>query len=347
MAKVKNLTHDHRIMSTSLQQSALVIDSHNDSIVAHIRRNLSMAGKDKPAGHAGTVRYLREHLESSDVQLNFSKMKQGGLDAAFFAVDVTRAWHNHLAYAMDAFGFFHQEVKANQDTILIARCAGDITEAKEAGKLAAVLVIENSEGIDRSLNTLHSLYEAGVRSIGITHNLNTWASTGNAEEHRNSGLTNFGVDLVKEMNELGMLVDVSHISERGFYDVLDITAHPIIASHSNCRALWEHSRNLRDDQIKAIAENGGVIGVTFVRNFVDDRNPTFEKLMDHIEHVIQLVGPDHAGIGSDFDGGGDLVSDATDYPSITDALQQRGHSDEVIRKVLGQNHLRIFQAVCG
>jgi membrane dipeptidase len=333
--------------SDSLHQSALVIDSHNDSIVAHIRRNLSMAGSTEPAGHAGTVSYLREYIDNSNVQLNFSKMKQGGLDAAFFAVDVTRAWHNHLAYAMDAFGFFHQEVKANPDAILIARCAADITEAKNAGKLAAILVIENSEGIDRSLNTLHSLYEIGVRSIGITHNLNTWASTGNAEEHRNSGLTNFGVDLVKEMNALGMLVDVSHISERGFYDVLEIAERPIIASHSNCRALWDHPRNLRDDQIKAIAANAGVIGVTFVRDFVDDQDPTFEKLIDHIDHIIQLVGPDHAGIGSDFDGGGDLVSDTTDFPTITEALQQRGHDDEVIRKILGQNHLRVFQAACG
>jgi membrane dipeptidase len=334
-------------MPNTLHENAIVIDSHNDSIVAHIRRHISFNGDAAPAGHKGTVSYLREHIDSPDVQLNFRKMKQGGLDAAFFAVDVTRAWHNHLAYAMDAFGFFHQEVKANPDTILIARSANDITEAKEAGKLAAVLVIENSEGLDRSLNTLHSLYEIGVRSIGITHNLNTWASTGNAEEHRNSGLTNFGVDLIKEMDQLGMLVDVSHISERGFYDVLDIAERPIIASHSNCRALWDHPRNLKDEQIKAIAKNGGVIGITFVRDFVDDQEPTLEKLIDHIDHIIQLVGPDHAGIGSDFDGGGDLVTDTTEFPVITEELQQRGYDDEVIRKILGQNHLRVLQAACG
>ena len=331
----------------SLHQNALTIDSHNDSIVAHIRRNISFAGGEAPAGHSGTVRYLRDHIASANVQLNFPKMKQGGLDAAFFAVDVTRAWHNHLAYAMDALGFFHQEVKVHLEVIQIARCADDIVDAKDAGRLAAILAIENSEGIDRSLNTLHSLYEVGVRSIGITHNLNTWASTGNAEEHRNAGLTNFGTDLVKEMNEIGIIVDVSHISERGFYDVLDTATRPIIASHSNCRALWDHPRNLRDEQIKAIAQNGGVIGVTFVRDFVDDHEPTFEKLIHHIDHIIQLAGPDHAGIGSDFDGGGDLICDATHLPSITEALQERGHSDEIIKKVLGENYFRVFQSACG
>ena len=226
---------DKRI--TELHKQALVIDSHNDAIVAHIRRgNVSLADENvqNPMDPIGTIAYLRGRVppeeEAIGIQLNIPKMREGGIDAAFFAVDVTRAWKNHLAYALDAFGWFNEEVTANADDICIARKASDIREAKAAGKLAAVLVIENSEAVERSLNILRSLYLLGVRSIGLTHNLNTWASTGNDEEDMGGGLTRFGIALVKEMNRLGMLVDVSHISERGFWDVLEISDHPVIAS---------------------------------------------------------------------------------------------------------------------
>ena len=174
---------------SELHKQALVIDSHNDAIVAHIRRGVGV-GAPNPCDEntqnatdpVGTIAYLRGPVppeeEAIGIQLNIPKMQQGGIDAAFFAVDVTRAWKNHLAYALDAFGWFETEVTANADDICIARKASDIREAKASGKLAAVLVIENSEAVERSLNILRSLYTLGVRSIGLTHNLNTWASTG-------------------------------------------------------------------------------------------------------------------------------------------------------------------------
>lgn len=185
-------------------------------------------------------------------------------------MDVTRAWKNHLSYALDAFGWFDSEVEANTSDIRIIRRAADIDAAKAEGKLAAVLAIENSEAVERSLNILRSLYLLGVRSIGLTHNPNTWASTGNDEGETGGGLTRFGVQLVKEMNKLSMLVDVSHISERGFWDVLDTSDKPIIASHSNCKMLCSHPRNLTNEQLKAIASNGGVVGITFVPGFITD-----------------------------------------------------------------------------
>ncbi len=341
-----------------LHTQSIVIDSHNDSIVAHIRRgNISLADEHtkNPDVHSGTIAYLRGRVPPEEdaigIQLNIPKMRDGGIDVAFFAVDVTRAWKNHLSYALDAFGWFNAEVDANSTDIRIVRKTDDIHAAKEEGKLAAVLTIENSEAVERSLNILRSLYLLGVRSIGLTHNPNTWASTGNDEGETGGGLTKFGVQLVKEMNKLGMLVDVSHISERGFWDVLDITDTPIIASHSNCMTLCNHSRNLTNEQLKAIAVNGGVVGITFVPGFITEdgwrKSPPFAQLINHIEYAIDVAGLDHVGIGSDFDGGGDLLKDATEYPKITEGLSQRGYTDAAIQKILGGNLLRVFENVCG
>ncbi len=341
-----------------LHTQSIVIDSHNDSIVAHIRRgNISLADEHtkNPDVHSGTIAYLRGRVPPEEdaigIQLNIPKMRDGGIDVAFFAVDVTRAWKNHLSYALDAFGWFNAEVDANSTDIRIVRKADDIHAAKEEGKLAAVLTIENSEAVERSLNILRSLYLLGARSIGLTHNPNTWASTGNDEGETGGGLTKFGVQLVKEMNKLGMLVDVSHISERGFWDVLDITDAPIIASHSNCMTLCNHSRNLTNEQLKAIAVNGGVVGITFVPGFITEdgwrKSPPFAQLINHIEYAIDVAGLDHVGIGSDFDGGGDLLKDATEYPKITEGLSQRGYTDTAIQKILGGNLLRVFENVCG
>ena len=258
------------LSSIDLHNEALVIDSHNDTIVGHIRRgNVSIADKETPdrIRHDGTIAYMRGPLDrvasQMDIQINLPKMRQGGVDAAFFAIDVTRAWKNHLSYALDAIGFFKAEVETHADEIVIAKTAEDVRKAKAAGKLAAILVIENSDGVERSLNILKSLHHLGVRSIGLTHDPTSWAAAGNAETDSGGGLTRFGVQLVKEMNRLGMLVDVSHISEHGFWDVLEIAERPLIASHSNCKALCGHPRNLTDEQIKRIAENGGVIGATF------------------------------------------------------------------------------------
>lgn len=343
---------------SELHAQSLVIDSHNDAIVAHIRRgNVSLADENaqNPTDPVGTIAYLRGPVppeeEAIGIQLNIPKMQHGGVDAAFFAVDVTRAWKNHLAYALDAFGWFETQIEANSHAICIARKADDIREAKAADKLAAVLAIENSEAVERSLNILNALYVLGVRSIGLTHNLNTWASAGNDEEDLGGGLTRFGRALVREMNRLGMLVDVSHISERGFWDVLDISERPVIASHSNCKTLCSHPRNLSNEQLKALAVNGGVVGITFVPGFITSdgwqKMPPLAQLINHFTYAIDIAGIDHVGIGSDFDGGGDLLKDAGEFVKIAEGLSEHGYTDEEIRKVLGENHLRVFEAACG
>lgn len=341
-----------------LHSESLVIDSHNDAIVAHIRRgNISLANDrvKNPTQKNGTISYLRGRVppeeEKIGIQLNIPKMRQGGIDIGFFAVDVTRAWKNHLSYALDAFGWLDAEIETNPDDICIVRNAADIHKAKSEGKIGAILAIENSEAVERSLNILRSLYLLGVRSIGLTHNPNTWASTGNDEGETGGGLTKFGVQLVTEMNSLGMLVDVSHISERGFWDVLEVSNAPIIASHSNCQTLCNHSRNLSNEQLKAIAANGGVVGITLVTGFLSEdgwnKIPPFAQLLNHIEYAIDIAGIDHVGIGSDFDGGGELLKDASEYHRITRGLCERGYTEVDIKKILGENHLRVFEAACG
>jgi microsomal dipeptidase-like Zn-dependent dipeptidase len=280
--------------AVELHRRALVVDTHNDSIVSHIRRgDVSFADPTKPAaGQAGLIAWLRGPLDLSrstpEVQQNFPKMRQGGLDCGFFHVDVSRAWKNHLAYALDGHGWFDAEVEAHADTIRVVRTSGDVLEAKRDGKLAAVLAIENSDACERSL-------------------------------------------------------DVAHISERGFYDVLETSTKPLLASHTCCRALCDHSRNLTDQQIRDMAHHGGSIGVTFVPSFVHPTDPNVDRLVEHIDHIVQLVGPDFAALGSDFDGGGDLVTDATELPQITARLLGRGYREEDLEKILGLNHLRVMR----
>ena len=338
----------------AFHQDALVIDTHNDTIVAHIRRGvLGLSGAPAPdrARRTGAVAGLRGMFgraeRAAEIQIDFPKMRTGGIDAGFFAVDVTLALKNYLTYALDAFGFFDEEVELSGGKVTIARSAQDILAAKQAGKLAAVMAVENSDVLEGSLNVLRMLHKIGVRSIGLTHNVRSLAADGNAETDGGGGLTTFGVRLVQEMNRLGMLVDVAHINERGFCDVLAVTQRPVLVSHGNCKAVCDHPRNLSDAQIRALAENGGSMGVTFVPRFVDTDAPTLDRLLDHIDHAVQLAGADHVGIGSDFDGGGTLVKDATAFPEITDGLFKRGYSETDVRKILGENHLRVLRGSLG
>jgi membrane dipeptidase len=340
-----------------LHRDTLVIDAHNDAIVSHIRRGHRSFSEGESAHLThlgGTVHQLRGPLEASayawNGQVTFPKLRAGGVDAAFFAVDVTRAWKNHLAYAMDAFGFFLADADEHPDSVRIARTAEDITLARAEGRLAALLVIENSDALEGSLNILHAFHALGVVSMTLTHNPSSWAAAGNAEHGSGGGLTRFGRDLVREMDRLRMLVDVSHIAERGFYDVLETAERPVVASHSNCAALCPHPRNLSDDQLRALAQQGGVAGITFVPSFVDPgwrdedwpRLPTLDQLLDHVDHAVEVAGVDHVAIGSDFDGGGTVLKDMTEFPRLTEGLVARSYPEAAIRKILGENLLRLL-----
>jgi len=191
------------------------------------------------------------------------------------------------------------------------------------------------------------LYRLGIRSVALGENEWTGRS---CYERSGGGLTDFGVEVVKEMNRLGMVVDVAHLNEDGFWDVVETSKVPFIDSHANCRALCDHPRNLKDEQIKALAEKGGLMGVVFYPPFTDEKEASLSRLLDHIDHIVDLVGPEYAGLGSDFDGmhgRGEIMKDVSNMPGLTLELTRRGVSRDDIKKILGGNFLRVLTEVEG
>jgi membrane dipeptidase len=335
--------------ANALHRDALVIDSHNDTIVAHIAQQRSLS-----PGHAGpglqppgVIGFARGQAPASPLQIDLQSMGQGGIDAGFFAIDVTPARGNHLAYALDGFGYLFDDLQASGAPATIVRRADDILRAKEAGRPAILLALEHADCTERSLYVLRMLYEVGVRSIGLTHNVSSWAADGCFEARAGVGLTHYGRALVREMNRLGMVVDLAHVSPGAFFDALQVSSAPVLFSHGNARALCDHPRNLTDEQLRALAQHGGVIGVSFVPFFVDAERPTLERLLEHIDHIASVAGVQTVGLGGDFDGGGTLLSDALQVPGITEGLLRRGCSEADVRRILGGNTLRVLRAALG
>lgn len=337
-----------------LTNDALVIDCHNDSIVLHIRQgNYSLARDgalvEQPYPGLIDALYSFHHgpWQSVPVQFSIPKMRQAGLDVAFCAVDVTKYRKNELSAALDAFGFLLNDLEQSGAGVTIVRTAADIAAARAARQPALVLAIEHADATERSLNILRMLYQAGVRSIGLTHNLSSWAADGNGEAREGVGLTAYGVELVREMNRLGMVVDLAHVSESAFFSALQVSSKPVLFSHGNARALCDHTRNLTDEQLRALAANGGVIGLSFVPMFIDKEQPTLARFLDHVDHVVRVAGMGHVGLGSDFDGGGDALASVTDLWQVTAGLLERGYSEPDLRRILGGNVLRVLQAALG
>ncbi len=334
----------------TLQQQARIIDLHNDTIVAHIRRgNASVAapGQAFDAAYNGLISgpYGMRHPPNEPLQIDLAKMQAAGIDVGLFAVDVTQAHNHHLGYALDGIGFLLHDLAQHAPEAIIVRSAQDLETAFRVRSPALVLAVEHANVTERSLNVLHSLYALSVRSLGFTHNRSSYAADGCWEAREGVGLTQFGVQLVQEMNHLGMLVDLAHVSPGAFGHALDVSTRPVLFSHGNARALCDHPRNLTDDQLRALAQNGGVIGVSYVPMFVDAQAPTLERLLDHIDHIVAVAGIETVALGSDFDGGGTLLSDALEVESITAGLLARGYVETDVRAILGENALRVLTAV--
>ncbi len=335
-------------------RDALVIDAHNDTIVAHVLAgNRSIVGttESNTTAHTGSIARLRggagTRTPSAGLQIDLRRMQAAGIDAGFFAIDVTLAYKNHLSFAMDGFGYLFNDLSENGSDAVIARAAEDILAAKSCLRPAIVLAIEHADCVEGSLNILQALYGLGVRCIGLTHNVSSAAADGCMEAREGVGLTQFGVKLVREMNRLGMLVDLAHVSPGGFFNALEVVNRPVIFSHGNARALCDHPRNLNDEQLRALSANRGVIGMSFVPSFVDECRPTLARLLDHVEHVAEVAGVQTVGIGSDFDGGGTLLSDVGQMPSITEGLLERGFTPREVRLILGENTLRVLREAIG
>ena len=330
----------------------------------------------------------------SDGHIDVPRMREGGLTAAFFSIWVDARYARGTAFqrALDLIGAVRALADTNRD-VELATTAGDVRAAVARGHIAALMGVEGGHAIENSLEKLDSLYRLGARYMTLTwNNANDWAGS-STDRERHGGLTSFGRQVVGRMNQLGMLVDVSHVSDATFRDVLATTTRLVIASHSSCRALAHHPRNLSDEQLRAIARNGGVVGINFYPVFLDEHFrsqyeemrrrlkprtdtirahyrghpgesafevdkfvgqhaesldvPTIDRLIDHIDHAVQVMGIDHVGLGSDFDGISVLprpMKDATSLPELIRALGGRGYSDSDVRKVLGENFLRVLTA---
>jgi membrane dipeptidase len=310
-----------------IHEEAIVVDAHNDTIVAHMRLGLGLT------------------FRTDKLQLDLPRMREGGLDVAFFAIDVTRATKSHLTYALDALGFLEGELSSSENLIAPILRVRDLIEITNQGKIGALLAIENSDALEGSLYVLRALFKLGIRSIGLTHNPRSLAADGVDEARTGGGLTNFGIRLVEEMNRLGILVDLAHVSERGFWEALDLSKKPVIVSHANCKALCDHKRNLNDEQIRGLADKGGVLGLSFVPSFIDPGSPSLQRLLDHVDHVVKIAGIEFVGLGSDFDGGGTLLKDVTVLPEVTKGLFERGYTEEEVKKILGENFIRVLSKV--
>ncbi len=277
----------------------------------------------------------------------------GGLQfcAIYVPTEVFR-YQGGLRYTLCLLDKYNQEIKKlheNGIDVLQVRTAEDAGTVLKH-KAATLLAIEEGGAIDGSLEALRCLYELGVRAMTLTWSNRNDIADGINEEATGSGLTLFGKQVVAEMNRLGMLVDVSHISTAGFWSVIETSTKPIIATHSNAKSLCSHPRNLNDEQIKALAQNGGLAGITFAGQFLEEdwRNACIESVYKHIDYMLNLIGnDDHIGFGSDFDGISHPpynIQGVQDYKPLIEYLSKY-YSDETINKITHQNVINLLQKV--
>jgi membrane dipeptidase len=338
-------------------------------------------------------------VRSSDGCVDFPKMNEGGLHAEFFAVFTGQGPRNDSAFnmvhqkALDILNAIRINVEKNSSMARIATTPEDAYRIKREGKIAAFIGMENGYPIGKDISRIKQYYDLGTRYITLAHTKNNdiCDSSTDPAGAENDGLSSFGTQVVKEMNRLGMMVDISHISDKSFYDVLKVTNAPVIASHSSCRALCGSPRNLSDDMLLALKGNGGVIQICILGNYLKTAEPnpeldsklkelkdkygdynalcdstkkiirkefkaiqkTYEKpatvkdVVDHIDHVVQVIGIDYVGIGTDFDGGGgvDGCRNASEMKNITIELLRRGYSKSDITKIWSGNIMRVMQKV--
>jgi len=333
----------------------------------------------------------------SDGSVDIPRMRAGGLSAIFFSIWIpgTVTGPTAVQRALDQINAVRETVARHPNDLVLCTTAEEIRRAKAGGKIAVLMGVEGGHMINNSLANLDKFFALGVRYMTLTHTVNTDWADASTDKPAHNGLTDFGKQVVREMNRLGMMVDISHVADKTFYDVLAVSKAPLIASHSSCRALCSAPRNMTDDMIKALAAKGGVMQINYHIGFLSQQfqdaskaHPELGKeieaeskkrcseneacqlieadkitremvaqgklprvdwteIIKHIDHAVKLVGADHAGLGSDFDGA-DMpygMEDVSDIPRITDALLAKGYSPADVRKILGGNTLRLMQDV--
>jgi membrane dipeptidase len=373
--------------AAKIHEKAIVVDTHNDFISKSIDRQVMFEADLKGKTHS-----------------DLNRMKQGGIDVQVFSIFCDETYGPGKAYAMAnrEMDSLYAYVKRNPDRMMLVTNPKELRQAVKAGKLASMMGVEGGHMIEDKFENMDALYARGARYMTLTWNNSTWWASsamdetkwkkeGKLPEGRTPGLNDYGKAIVRRMNELGMIVDISHVGEQTFWDAIHTTTKPVIASHSCAWTLCPVFRNLKDDQIKAVGENGGVIQLNFFSGFVDSsfmaKNEAFIKahkdevdalmkagserfdaefrvyekydaivqgfrpplsmLMDHMDYIVKLIGVDHVGLGSDFDGINSAprgLEDVTNMPLITAEMLKRGYSEKDIKKILGGNFIRVFEA---
>src|SRR5271169_6395960 len=373
----------------AIHDSAIIVDTHADTPQRFLDEGFDIGSTDpNDVGH-----------------ISLDKARRGNLGAEFFSIWVDPETNRgHFSqHTFDLIDSVYEQAARHPDRMMMAFSVADIERAHKEHKLAALMGIEGGHSIENDMHLLRDYYRLGVRYMTLSwSNTNEWADSSgdidDAKVQHHNGLTDFGKQVVLEMNRLGMMVDISHVADKTFWDAIATTKAPVIASHSSARALVNAPRNMTDDMLRAVAKNGGVVQVNFfnafddadfrnaqqaqakdeaaaVKKYSDDMKsagkeinyidldrierewmakiprPPLKSLIDHIDHIAKVVGIDHVGLGSDFDGVSGAtpqgIDSAADLPKITQALLDRGYSAEDIKKILGGNLMRVFREVEG
>jgi len=377
-----------KVKIEKIHDNVLTVDTHSDTPSRLLGGEWKIGERHEP-GQRGSGK------------IDLPRMVEGGLDAEFFAVFIGQGQRTPEGYAsareratrmLDAI---HKMCEDYPDMVELATSPEDAYRLERLGKRAAFIGMENGYPIGKDLSLIKKYYERGVRYITLCHSSDNdiCDSSTDRRNPEDNGLSDFGRDVVAECNRLGIMVDLSHASDKTFFDVLKVTKAPVIASHSSVRSICDHPRNLTDEMLRALASNGGVIQICFVSSFVKKAKPnperdkalsqlrekygslrttrdeaqrekirqeyrailekypvdraTVKDLVDHIDHVVKLIGVDQVGIGTDFDGGGDIegCDNVSELPNITVELVRRGYSEDEIRKIWGGNIMRVFRKV--
>ena len=316
------------------KMSYYIIDGHCDTVHRFISK----------AGNYDFTRY------NEVGQIDLPRLRKGGVKLQFFALYVESEFIPHGALLrciqlVDGYYATMDNVKGDMETICnVAQLHQTINSSKAGGLLS----VEGGEALEGDLSVLRVLFRLGVRSLGLTWNHQNQLAVGVGEGSKGNGLTSFGRAVVKEMNELGMLVDLAHINENGFYEAVALSSKPVIVSHANARAICDHPRNLTDNQLRVLKDNDGIIGLSFYPSFIHRESPSLDSLLDHFVHVAEIAGIDHMGFGSDFDGIDEAVKgldDASFFHNLVEGLIGRGFTPEEMEKITSGNYLRILEQV--
>src|SRR5258705_8348828 len=360
-----------------LHFSSIVLDTHDDTTQRFFSKGFDIAKRN------------------ADGSVDIPRMREGGMNAIFFSIWIDGRIMGPPAVqkALDQIDAVHESVQKNSKDMMFCRAAADVQRAHAQGKIAALIGVEGGHMIGNDIRIVRIFGDLGVRYMTLSHFYNDEWADSSTDKPAHNGLTDYGKEIVREMNRQGIMVDISHVSDKTFYYALEVSNAPLIASHSSCRALCNHVRDMSDDMIKALAAKGGVIQINYEKSFIDEAYRTasekvsggvvavfdqfkkecgddqeclgrkmtemekqataegkvphvsWERIVDHIDHVAKLVGPDHVGLGSDFDGATmpEGMEDCSKLPKITEALMRKGYSDDDIRKILGGNLLRVME----